>query len=173
MDDKENLQVQAESQRRLVQRLREVRATGRVVLEVPADRTDLRELPEVALEDGDRFFVPVRPSTVGVIGSVYNQTAFVYDRDKRVGDYLGLAGGTTRGADKDRTYVVRADGSVTGRAQSSLFNLFPGEKLNPGDTIVVPENLERFYLTKQLRDWTQIFYQFALGVAGLKVLRDF
>jgi hypothetical protein len=84
-----------------------------------------------------------------------------------------MAGGFTRGADDGRTYVVRADGSVTGRAQSSFFKSSSAERMNPGDTIVVPENLERFYLTKQLKDWTQIFYQFALGVAGLKVLRDF
>jgi polysaccharide export outer membrane protein len=173
VDEKESVQAQADSQRRLIARLRDVRATGRIVLEVQPDRTDVRELPEIVLEDGDRLFVPPRPSTVGVIGSVYNQTAFVYGRDKRVADYLQLAGGPTRGADEGRTYVVRADGSVTGRASSSVFNPFSSEKVNPGDTIVVPENLERFYLTKQVRDWTQIFYQFALGVAGLKVLRDF
>jgi hypothetical protein len=104
---------------------------------------------------------------------VYNQTAFVHQRDKRLADYLDMAGGVTRGADKGRTYVVRADGTVTGRAQSSIFNLLPTEKLNPGDTVVVPEDLDRFFFTKQLRDWTQIFSQFALGVAALKVLRDF
>jgi polysaccharide export outer membrane protein len=42
----------------------------------------------------------------------------------------------------------------------------------PGDTVVVPENLDRFRFTKELKDWSQIFYQFALGVAGLKLLRD-
>ena len=42
----------------------------------------------------------------------------------------------------------------------------------PGDTVVVPENLDRFRLSKELKDWSKIFYQFALGVAGLKVLRD-
>jgi protein involved in polysaccharide export with SLBB domain len=170
-DPAEAVQAQAESQRRLLARLREIKATGRIVLEVRPDRNSLQDLPEVALEDGDRFAVPARPSTVGVVGSVYNQTNFLHDRDKRVSDYLGQAGGLTRDADKGRTYVVRADGTVTGRVQSSFFNIFPSEKLNPGDTIVVPENLDRFILTKQLRDWTQIFYQFALGVAGLKVLQ--
>ena len=172
-EDKDTIQAQVETQRRLIERLRGLEATGRIVLEVTADRTDVRDLPEVALQDGDRFFVPARPSTVAVIGSVYNQTAFVYDSNKNVADYLQMAGGLTRGADKSRTYVVRADGTVTGRAQGSVFSPFPSEKMNPGDTIVVPEDLERFFLTKQLRDWTQIFSQFALGVAALKVLRDF
>jgi hypothetical protein len=42
----------------------------------------------------------------------------------------------------------------------------------PGDTIVVPEDFERTTWTKTLRDWTQIFFQFGLGVAALEVLKD-
>jgi hypothetical protein len=36
----------------------------------------------------------------------------------------------------------------------------------------VPEKLKYISWTRELRDWSQIFYQFALGVAGLKVLKD-
>ena len=165
-------QAQADSQRRLLARLREVKATGRVVLDIPQQRAQSSDLPELALEDGDRFVVPSKPSTVGVIGAVYNQNTFVYASGKRVADYLQQAGGGTRDADTGRIYIVRADGSVTGKAQGSFFNVFNSERIMPGDTIVVPENLERFRLTKELKDWSQIFYQFALGVAGLKVLKD-
>ena len=42
--------------------------------------------------------------------------------------------------------------------------------MNPGDSIIVPEDLEKLSWTKELKDWTQIFYQLALGVVGLKVL---
>jgi polysaccharide biosynthesis/export protein len=164
--------AQAESQRRLLARLREVKAAGRVVLDIPQERAVLSSLPELALEDGDRFVVPAKPSTVNVIGAVYNQNTFIYDSGKRLGDYLQQAGGTTRDADKGRVYIVRADGSVTGNARGSFFNVFTSERLMPGDTVVVPENLERFRLSKELKDWSQIFYQFAIGVAGLKVLRD-
>jgi len=38
--------------------------------------------------------------------------------------------------------------------------------------VVVPESLDRLNWTKELKDWTQILYQLALGVAGLKVLKD-
>lgn len=172
-DEKESIQAQADTQRRLIERMRGIKATGRIVIEVTPERTDLRDLPELVLQDGDRFYIPSRPSTVAVLGSVYNQTAFVYDRAKRLPDYLDLAGGYTRGADKRRTYIVRADGTITGRAQSSFLNPFQGERMNPGDTIVVPEDFERFFLTKELRDWTQILSQFALGVAAFKVLKDF
>ena len=37
---------------------------------------------------------------------------------------------------------------------------------------MVPEDLYRTTFTKYLKDWTQIFYQFGLGAAALKVIRD-
>jgi hypothetical protein len=43
----------------------------------------------------------------------------------------------------------------------------------PGDTIIVPERLERYNLTKELKDWSQVFYQFAIGVASMKTIGVF
>ena len=134
---------------------------------------EMKDLPDLVLEDGDRFVVPSQPSTVSVVGAVYNQNAFIYRPGLRVTEYLTRAGGPTKDADTSSLYVVRADGSVISRRRSGwIFDRFEGEQLMPGDTIVVPEELKKFSWTKELKDWSQIFYQFALGVAGLKVLRD-
>lgn len=171
-EDAETAKLQAEGQRQLVARLRQIRATGRIVLELSPERAQLRDLPDLALDDGDRFVVPARPSTVSVVGAVYNQNAFLYRAEQRVSDLLFRAGGPTRDADTDSLYVVRADGSVISKRQAGwLFDNFQGQRLMPGDTVVVPESLTKFSWTKELRDWSQIFYQFALGVAGLKVLQ--
>ena len=165
--------VQAEGQRQLVDRLRQIRATGRIVLELSPERMEMRDLPDLVLDDGDRFVVPARPSTVSVVGAVYNQNAFLYRSGTRLSDYLTRAGGPTKDADTGSLYVVRADGSVISQRQSGwIFDRLQGAELMPGDTIVVPEKLDKFRLTKELKDWSQIFYQFALGVAGIKVLRD-
>ena len=42
----------------------------------------------------------------------------------------------------------------------------------PGDAIVVPEDFERTTWMRDLKDWTQIFYQFGLGAAAVKVIRQ-
>jgi protein involved in polysaccharide export with SLBB domain len=164
--------TQAEGQRALLAHMRKTKASGRIVLDMAPEKSQLSDLPDIALEDGDRFVVPARLSTVGVMGMVYNENTYIYRPDKRVSDYLNQAGGPTRDADESRIYVVRADGSVVG-AQSggSFFGGFGGEVLMPGDTVVVPERLERFSLTKELKDWAEIFYKFALGVGGIKMLR--
>src|SRR3954470_2555081 len=44
-----------ESQRRLLDKLRQMRATGRVVLELKPTADNLKELPDLTLEDGDRL----------------------------------------------------------------------------------------------------------------------
>ena len=170
-EDAQSLQAEANAQRALLAKLRTLRATGRIVLEVRPDAKSLKDFPDMVLEDGDRLLVPARPSTVSVFGSVYNQNSYIYRQGRDVSDYLSQAGGPTKDADKSSLYLLRADGSVISRRQGGWFShSFSGERMYPGDSIIVPEDLEKLSWTKEIKDWTQIFYQFALGVVGLKVL---
>ena len=154
----------------LVSRMRTIKPTGRIILELP-DNPELKDLPDLALEDGDRFLVPPKPSIVSVFGSVYNESAFIHKTDKRVSDYLAQAGGTTRDADSGNIYMIRADGSVLSKRQSGfLSSALESSYPRPGDAIIVPEEFERTSFTRIFRDWTQILYQFGLGAAAIKVL---
>lgn len=154
---------------RLIDRLRTIRPTGRVVLELPATGG---QLPELALEDGDRLLVPPRPTAVGVFGSVFNAGNYLHGQDRAIDDYLRLAGGPTRGADRGSTYVVRANGSVVSGLQGSGWfggrNALSSLRAEPGDTIFVPEEQDKTTFIQSAKDWTQILYQFGLGVAGIK-----
>ncbi len=162
-----------EAQRQMVVKLREVKATGRVVLDLKPDSIRVGDLPEIALEDGDRFVVPFRPSTVEMLGAVYSKNSFLYQPEERVDDYLKRAGGPTRDADTSRMFVIRADGSVLGRQSvKGLWNGgFASLRLMPGDAIVVPERLSHGSVLRGLRDWSQVFAQFALGAAAVRVIQ--
>jgi protein involved in polysaccharide export with SLBB domain len=166
------LKAEAEAQQATITRLRTLRPTGRIVLELPENPT-VAYLPEIALEDGDRLVIPQRPSMVTVFGTVFNESAFLHEREKTVWDYLQQAGGPRKEADRRSIYVLRADGSVVSRRSGGFFfNSFDNMRPMPGDAIVVPEDLTRTSWMKDLKDWTQIFYQFGLGVAALEILRD-
>jgi protein involved in polysaccharide export with SLBB domain len=145
-----------------------VRATGRIILNPGPDA-----LPDLELEDGDVFIVPSRPSFVSVVGSVYNANSFIHQPGKQLGDYLQESGGPTRTGDSRRAFLIRADGSVVSKSWSSSFltHSFDGIRLNPGDTIVVPEQINKTTFMKGLKDWSQIFAQFALGAAAVNILR--
>lgn len=154
---------------RLIQQLRSLQPSGRVVLQlVPGSQS----LPDLTLEDGDRLKVPSRPNTVGVFGSVYSTGNYLFTSGRTVGDYLRLAGGPTRGADSASVFMIRANGSVSSSLQESGFfsrgNQIAGMQAEPGDTIFVPEELDKSTWVQSAKDWTQILYQFGIGLAGIK-----
>jgi protein involved in polysaccharide export with SLBB domain len=156
----------------IIASLRQARATGRIVLDLKPDSRDLSQIPDLPLEDGDRFIVPRIPSTVSVDGAVYNQNSFVYDGERRLGSYIRLAGGTNRDADKSRAYVIRASGSVISKQYSSSLrgNNFDSLHLYPGDTVVVPLNLTKGNTIRLIVDIAQIVGQFGIAIAAATVV---
>jgi protein involved in polysaccharide export with SLBB domain len=158
---------------RLIERLRAIRPTGRVVLQLLPESTSL---PELALEDGDRLHIPPRPTTVGVFGSVFNGGSYLYSSSRSVDDYLNLAGGPTRGADQGSVFVIRANGSVVsspqGRGWFASRRDLTAVRAEPGDTVFVPEEVNKTTFVQDAKDWTQILYQFGLGLAGLNAIRS-
>ncbi|QBC43138.1 SLBB domain-containing protein [Iodobacter fluviatilis] len=166
--------IQADQQKLLAQKIRTTKADGRVVLGLNPESGKVADIPEVALEDGDRVFIPSRSSTVAVMGSVFSRNnAFIFSKNRSVGDYLALAGGPTESADSDSIFVVRADGSVVSAKQFGLLSRsFKSVESLPGDVIVVPEKFDRTGFVKNALDWTQILANFGTGLAGIKVLGD-
>jgi protein involved in polysaccharide export with SLBB domain len=156
----------------LLGQLRQVRATGRVVLEFKPESAGTGEIPKITLEDGDRFIIPSVPATVNVVGAVNNQNSFLYSRDKRVGTYLKKAGGITKDADRPRSFLIRADGEVIGYSatKSAWGNAFNNLRIYPGDTIVIPEKTFKPSALRGVLEWSQMFSQFALGAAAVSVI---
>jgi hypothetical protein len=154
---------------RLIEQLRTLKPTGRIVLQMSRETS---ELPDLVLEDGDRLYIPPKPFTVGVFGSVFSTGSYLYSPGRKLGDYLHLAGGPTKGADETSVFLVRANGTVNSSLQASGF-FSRGNQINdlhvePGDTIFVPEELNKTTWIQNAKDWTQIFYQFGIGLAGMK-----
>jgi protein involved in polysaccharide export with SLBB domain len=160
------------SEDRVISRLRQMRATGRIVLEFKSGSSGIDLLPHIQLEDGDRFVVPPLPASVNVVGAVYDQNSFLYEKNRRAADYLRLAGGPDRDADKSHTFIIRADGSVVSHeAENGIWgNEFASLRMNPGDTIVVPEKVFKPSGMRAFLDWSQIFSQFAIGAATINLL---
>jgi polysaccharide biosynthesis/export protein len=159
-------------------RLRQVKPTGRIVFQLKPDSKAIEEIPDLALEDGDRFIVPKQPATVSVQGQVYDANAFVFEKGRRLKDYLRLAGGPDRVADRNREFLLRADGSVVSRqyggvAHRALFadSDFDNIALLPGDTIVVPPAIEKGSILRNITNIATIVEGFGLGAAALNVLK--
>jgi polysaccharide biosynthesis/export protein len=149
-----------------VARLRAITPIGRIVLDLKPDSTGIDSIPDLALEDGDRFIVPRVPSSVNVEGQVYSANAFVYTDGRRVIDYLREAGGPDRQADRKRAFVLRADGSVI----SDQYAKVDRARIYPGDTIVVPPVIDKRATLQRIVDIATIVGQFGLGIATIALL---
>ena len=160
------------SEHELITRLRQIRATGRIVLPFKPESQGSVTIPDIALEDGDRFVIPHVPASINVVGAVNDQNSFLYARGRRIGSYLQLAGGLTKDADRGRSFVIRADGEVVSyESRKGLWgNQFLDLAVYPGDTIVFPEKTIKPSAIRGFLNWSQIFSQLALGAAAINVL---
>ena len=160
-------------QRSLIAQLRQLRATGRVVLEFQPASVGVATIPRLPLENGDIFRVPSKPNTISVIGAVYGQNVFLYDTRRKLEDYVSLAGKPNRIADRKHAFIIRADGSIFSRerAQRVLSNTFDNARINPGDAIVIPEKLIKPSALRQFSDYSQILSSFGLAAAAINVVR--
>jgi protein involved in polysaccharide export with SLBB domain len=158
--------------REIIARIRGVRATGRIVLNMKSDRAGRFELPDMRLEDGDGIVVPFTPETVEVEGAVFNPHAFLFESDATVGKYLRLAGGPNREADRKRILVLRADGTVVSRdTKGAVFDRgLESLILHPGDSILVPEKNLRLSRSNQALLWTQALSQSSMNALDANYL---
>jgi protein involved in polysaccharide export with SLBB domain len=172
-----NVSASREVGQQLISRLRQIRATGRIVLQLRPESRSIEDIPNLSLENGDRFAVPSVPDTINVVGAVYDQNSFLYVSRRTLGHYLKLAGGPTRNADSRHAFLIRADGSVISKTTANNgWNSWTGNgfneiRVNPGDTIVIPDKTLRPTALRNLLDWTQVFSQLSFGAAAINVIR--
>jgi protein involved in polysaccharide export with SLBB domain len=146
-----------------------------MALELEPNAQAIAALPNIPLEDGDRILIPSVPSFVAAFGSVNNENVFLYKPGKTVQDVIKSAG-LTEDAEPSQTFVLRADGSILARRdRSGVFGgNFESLALMPGDTVVVPAQIDREssynFTVRALKDWTQILSNFGLGMAAFKTL---
>ena len=172
-DETTQVQDQVQFRRSRLQKMKEAPVLGRLSLEIDLNAATQNDLPNIVLEDGDSLVIPAKQKAVFVIGEVYNSNTLTHYDKFTLNDYLSKAGGATRLADEKRIYVVKANGVVMARNESWWKrSSFGGKLLNPGDAIVVPEDLEPTTFKKELKDWAEIASNFALGMAALKVLGE-
>jgi len=171
-DEANSARTTMEAQRVSLDKLRQLKADGRIILNLHPDDASIDSIPDLPLEDGDQFYIPSRPIVVSVVGDVYNQGSFLQRPGKTVVRYLRDAGGPTRNADKGKVFVVRANGSVVSKDAASGFwsGGFSSMILMPGDTVVVPEQLNPGAAFRNFKDWSQILFNFGLAAAAIKVL---
>jgi|TARA_R110002096_G_scaffold375901_1_gene569633 protein involved in polysaccharide export with SLBB domain len=149
----------------LLEEVQDSRPVGRMVINLAAV-VGSDDYQPIRLQDGDILTVPIIPQAVSVFGEVQFPTSHLHSAGLTVDDYLERSGGPTRQADEERVYVVKADGSVMLPEKSRWFG-GRSQQLAPGDTIIVPIDVDRLNQLELWSNVSQIVYQMALGAAAV------
>lgn len=160
-------------------KLKGSKAEGRMVIHLTPLEQFRDSSYDLELMGGDTLLVPKTPNSINVFGQVYNPTTFLHIAGKSAGYYLKKAGGPNREAEDGEIYIINADGSVASRQQAAFgfhwddessgwkWGTFLSIELNPGDTLVVPQKLERIAWMREIKDITTILAQVALTAGVL------
>ncbi len=135
---------------------------GRLIIKIEDIKTFKDSKYDIIIEDNDALFIPQNPSSVNVIGSVYNSSSLVYEPNRNLSYYLDKVGGTTKEANRCEVYIISASGEVNK-------NNAWGKDLERGDTVVVPAEITiGTNWLKMLLDTSQIFYQVGVGYSAVR-----
>ncbi len=103
-----------------------------------------------------------------------NASSHLYEERLSVSDYINLSGGMSRGADKNRTFVILPDGNALA-VNEKLFSKGIGSRsvtLLPGSTIVVSRNPDPFDTFKVLSILTPVLSDLAISAASIAAIND-
>ena len=101
------------------------------IIDHPGSRQDL------FMEEGDILYVPRELQTVRVLGEVLFPTYVSYSKGLSLRNYISNAGGFSDRAQRNKTFVLYANGSAKSTSIFLGFRSYP--PIKPGSHIVVPE----------------------------------
>ena len=173
-------QAELEQRAKFIADLRQAKATGRMSIFLTDIKTMKDSEYDIELEDGDTLSIPEKNNVVNVMGSVMSQSSHLYSDRLGYEDYINASGGYTYYADPKNVYVLKVDGSARKVSKSFIgwsssrarweMTAYGREirQIEPGDTIVVPEQMERIAWLREIKDITTILMNIA-AVTGIMI----
>jgi protein involved in polysaccharide export with SLBB domain len=154
---------------KLVQRLRKEEPIGRQVIELDYLRLKTDPYLNFAVRDGDKVFIPKRPSSVAIVGEVINSANIRFDPSLSVEDYIEMSGGLNSQADKNKIYIIEPNG----KAQLLKRKFFSQNSSPlPGSTIVVERQTRPLDTVALTAIITPILADLATSAAAIAAISD-
>jgi protein involved in polysaccharide export with SLBB domain len=110
---------------------------GRIGIELPDVLRNPKSFDNLPLQDGDSLYIPRYNAVVNVQGEVNSPVSVTYAPGQGMEYYIRAAGGPSRKADVNRSYVTQPNGKVEARVSHFLLpDRLPQPKA--GSTVYVP-----------------------------------
>ncbi len=116
-------------------------ATVKIGLDIEKLLKDTNSIENIYLQEGDVINVPKFKREIKVTGEVLFPTEVVYVDGKDLSYYIDRAGGFTDNAQKNKVYVLKANGIAAKTKKFLFFKTYP--KVEEGSEILVPKIVEK------------------------------
>jgi protein involved in polysaccharide export with SLBB domain len=150
----------------LLVQLRQTKPVGRLVVDL--DRIVRGKGGDVIVRNGDKLLIPKENQEITILGEVQNPTSHVYRAGLTRDDYIAKSGGTTQQADRQRIYIVHANGDVVSGERTGWFRRSQTAEIRPGDTIIVPLDTDRVRALPLWQAVTSIMYNLAVTLLAIR-----
>jgi len=153
---------------KLFRQIKALKVTGRMNVVGGDVETQTGKLFDLELEDKDSLYISPGSDAVRVAGAVVSEGSYKHTGQSDYRDYIEAAGGYKQTADDTAVFVVKGDGSTRKLAGSfaewskkrKRLEIGGGSRVNyiiePGDVIVVPEQVNFPAWLKEIYGITQI-----------------
>ena len=181
-EEVEAKKVEMQQRKLFIESVKRLKANGRMTIWLAHLRLLKGSEYDIELEEGDSLYIPAENKVINIVGAVMSTGSFIYNEKWGYEDYVQMAGGYSRYADEDNVFVMKVDGSAR-KLSNGFMNWSPIRKrwevagfndakgpLESGDSIVVPERLERTAWLRNLKDITQILANAGLAAATIAIL---
>tara|TARA_B110001450_G_scaffold35733_1_gene31409 strand:+ start:2288 stop:4132 length:1845 start_codon:yes stop_codon:yes gene_type:complete len=163
------MNINSEVVRLLAEELRAGVHNGRIITEFNLNQLSKHPSNDIVLEHMDRIVIPQMQKVVYLFGDFKNPSNLGYDPNSSIKDYINMAGGLNKSAQKE---IVIIDPS--GASQAYKIGLFASNKIDiyPGSIIYARRDIARIDGIRYAASVSPILSSLALSLASLNSIKD-
>tara|TARA_B100001250_G_C19541112_1_gene674788 strand:- start:22 stop:816 length:795 start_codon:yes stop_codon:yes gene_type:complete len=161
----------------LMSSLENANPIGRLVTELNPVKIKNNIEDNIILENGDKIYIPTIQTTVTIVGQVLNPVTVPHIVGATFDDYLKLAGGIKKEADKNKIYALLPNGEAIQRKGGVLFSSLPylsfnREDILPGSTLVIPRKARPLDSLALVETITPVLANLSVTAASIAAISD-
>jgi len=150
---------------------------GRLVTELNPIKIQNSLDKNIILENGDRILMPKIQTTVTIVGQVLNPVTVPHNVGSSFNDYIELAGGLKKEADKSKIYAILPNGEALRRKRGIQIPVLPFMSFDrtdilPGSTIVIPRKARPLDSLALVETVTPVLANLSVTAASIAAISD-
>jgi len=158
----------------ILEELKDVDVTGRVMAEFDLDVIKANPNIDTTLSDGDEIVIPIKSEQVYIFGEVNQPGATRYKPSQNIREYIYDAGGMLATSDLDNIFIVHPNGEVKKANVNGRLSFLNKRNIDilvyPGSVIYIPREVKAGDAAMVASIWAPIISSAATSITALSVL---